>query len=147
MKRVLKIMPEKELRLEVMIFRFNDSKTSHSFTIVSVLLLHVTFTTIVLSPMNVTFNFNHPKPLYFFSTNRFLNLWFKVQLGTKKLTSRTSMREREEPESSCFILLDVTGTSKSQSKSLPKLKLLFGVDSSSLISASSFVSSYCNPCM
>lgn len=60
-KTVWKIMPEKEVRLEVRILRFNDSKTSHSFTIVSVLLLHVTLTTIVLSPINVTFNFNNPK--------------------------------------------------------------------------------------
>ena len=72
-KRVLKIMPEKELRLEVRILRFNDSKTSHSFTIVSVLLLHVTFTTTVLSPMNVTFSFNHPT-----KTPQFLMIFFSL---------------------------------------------------------------------
>jgi len=49
-----KSVPEKDVILAAMTLSFKDSNTSHSFTIVSVLLLHVKFTTNVFSLMYVT---------------------------------------------------------------------------------------------
>ena len=50
-KTVLTSLPEKAVMFAVIILSFKDSKTSQSFTIVSVLLLHVRLTTTVFSPM------------------------------------------------------------------------------------------------
>lgn len=50
MKTVFKRVPEKVVMLAVMIFSFNDSKTSQSLIMVSVLLLHARLTTTVFSP-------------------------------------------------------------------------------------------------
>lgn len=54
MKTVFKTLPEKAVIFAVMILSFKDSKTSHNFTIVSVLLLHVKLATTVFSPIYVT---------------------------------------------------------------------------------------------
>ena len=51
MKTVFKTLPETVVIFAVIILSPNDSKTSQSFTIVSVLLLHVKLTNNVFSPM------------------------------------------------------------------------------------------------
>ena len=53
---VFNSLPDREVMFAVIILSFKDSKTSHSLTIVSVLLLHVMLTTTVFSPMCVTFS-------------------------------------------------------------------------------------------
>lgn len=66
MKTVFKTLPEKAVILAVMILSFKDSKTSHSFTIVSVLLLHVKLTTTVFSPMYVTLSCKPQTPTRYY---------------------------------------------------------------------------------
>jgi hypothetical protein len=51
MKTVFNTLPETVVILAVIILTLKDSKTSQSFTIVSVLLLHVKLTNNVFSPM------------------------------------------------------------------------------------------------
>lgn len=58
MKAVLRSLPERAVIFALIILIFKDSKTSQTFTIVSVLLLQVRLTTTVFSPIEDTLNCN-----------------------------------------------------------------------------------------